>query len=215
MSQSAFPHWLHTMQRRGIMFVLSSPSGAGKTSLSRALLEGDDHLTLSISATTRAMRPGEQHGKDYFFYSEREFLDMVSAAQFLEYAKVFGNHYGTPSSFVEEKLTSGKDVIFDIDWQGTQKLRKKRPDDLVSVFILPPSMAELESRLRGRAQDSDETVLRRMTKANSEISHWGEYDYVIINTDFDHSLSLLRSILAAERCKRVRQLGLEKFVEGL
>jgi guanylate kinase len=203
------------MQRRGIMFVLSSPSGAGKTSLSRALLQDDNHLTLSISATTRGIRPGEENGKDYFFYSEREFLDMVSTAQFLEYAKVFGNHYGTPSSFVEEKLTSGKDVIFDIDWQGTQKLRKKRPDDLVSVFILPPSMAELESRLRGRAQDSDETVLRRMTKADSEISHWGEYDYVIINSDFDHSLDLLRSILAAERCKRVRQLGLGKFVEGL
>lgn len=214
-TQITLPHWLETMPRRGVMFVLSSPSGAGKTSLSRALLEGDKQLTLSISATTRPMRPGEEHGKDYFFYSEKEFLDMVSAAQFLEYAKVFGNHYGTPSSFVESQLTRGKDVIFDIDWQGTQKLRKKRPDDLVSIFILPPSMAALESRLRSRAQDSDETVLRRMTKASGEISHWGEYDYVIVNEDFDHSLSLLRSILAAERCKRVRQLGLNKFVEEL
>lgn len=203
------------MPRRGMMFVLSSPSGAGKTSLSRALLEGDNQIQLSISATTRPMRPGEVDGRDYFFHTEREFLDMVSEAKFLEYAKVFGNHYGTPAGFVEDKLAQGRDVIFDIDWQGTQKLRKKRPDDLVSVFILPPSMVELENRLRGRAQDSDETVLRRMTKASGEISHWMEYDYVIINRDFDHSLMLLRSILAAERCKRVRQLGLEGFVEKL
>ncbi len=211
----SFPQWLQQMPRRGLMFVLSSPSGAGKTSLSRALLEGDSQIQLSISATTRPMRPGEVNGVDYFFHSERDFLDMVSEGKFLEYAKVFGNHYGTPSSFVEEKLGQGRDVIFDIDWQGTQKLRKKRPEDLVSVFILPPSMAALEERLRSRAQDSDETVLRRMTKAAGEISHWMEYDYVIINQDFDHSLMMLRSILAAERCKRVRQPGLEAFVEGL
>ena len=197
------------------MFVLSSPSGAGKTSLSRALLDEDKHLVLSVSATTREKRPGEEDGKDYFFYSERKFLDEVSEGKFLEHAKVFGNHYGTPAAFVDDQLKHGKDVIFDIDWQGTNWLQKKRPDDLVSIFILPPSMAELESRLRKRAQDSEETVLRRMTKAASEISHWVEYDYVIINSDFDHSLGLLRSILAAERCKRARQPGLEKFIEEL
>ncbi len=203
------------LARRGMMFVLSSPSGAGKTSLSRALLDGDEQLVLSISATTRPMRPGEENGRDYFFLSERDFLDKVSGGEFLEYAKVFGNHYGTPASFVEDQLASGRDVIFDIDWQGTQKLREKRPADLVSVFILPPSMAELERRLRSRAQDAEETVLRRMTKASGEISHWAEYDYVIINNDFDQSLDLLRCILYAERCKRSRQPGLEGFIEKL
>lgn len=210
-----FPNWLQQIPRRGMMLVLSSPSGAGKTSLSRALLEDDPALTLSISATTRAMRPGEQDGVDYFFLNESSFLDKVSAGDFLEHAKVFGYHYGTPASFVEAQLTSGKDVIFDIDWQGTQRMRKKRPDDLVSIFILPPSMAELENRLRSRAQDSDETVLRRMTKAAGEISHWDEYDYIIVNQDFEHSLTMLRSILAAERCKRARQPGLSSFVESL
>lgn len=214
-SSALFPQWLNSLPRRGMMFVLSSPSGAGKTSLSRALLEGDSQLVLSISATTRAMRPGEVQGRDYFFHNEREFLDKVSEGKFLEYAKVFGNHYGTPATFVDEQLANGKDVVFDIDWQGTLKLREKRPQDLVSVFILPPSMAELEKRLRSRAQDNEETVLRRMTKAASEISHWGEYDYVIINNDFDHSLSLLRAIVAAERCKRLRQPGLEDFVAAL
>jgi guanylate kinase len=201
--------------RRGMMFVLSSPSGAGKTSLSRALLEADSNLVLSISATTRPSRPGEVAGKDYFFLSEREFLDKVSGGDFLEYAKVFGNHYGTPSSFVDQQLSAGHDVVFDIDWQGTQKLRDKRPADLVSVFILPPSMAELERRLRQRAQDAEETVLRRMTKASGEISHWAEYDYVLVNHDFDESLNNLRAILTAERCKRARQPGLATFVESL
>lgn len=202
-------------QRRGMMFVLSSPSGAGKTSLSRALISQDDHLVLSISATTRAMRPGEQEGKDYFFMSERDFLDSASGNQFLEHAKVFDAHYGTPAQFVDSQLEAGMDVLFDIDWQGTQRLRHKRPEDLVSIFILPPSMQELEERLRKRAQDSDETVLRRMTKAASEISHWDEYDYVIVNKDFDHSLEKLQAILTAERCKRNRRPGLKAFVDSL
>jgi guanylate kinase len=202
-------------QRRGMMFVLSSPSGAGKTSLSRALLEADEHLTLSVSATTRAMRPGESDGIDYFFMSDAEFLDKAAANEFLEHAKVFDSHYGTPKSFVEQQLTSGQDVIFDIDWQGTQRLRKTCPQDLVSIFILPPSMTELESRLKKRAQDSEDIVLRRMTKAASEISHWDEYDYVIVNKDFDHSLQKLQAILTAERNKRIRRPGLARFVESL
>lgn len=210
-----FPQWLEDMPRRGMMFVLSSPSGAGKTSLSRALLESDPHLVLSISSTTRERRPGEEHGRDYFFHSERQFLDMVADGQFLEHARVFGQHYGTPSAFVESNLQKGLDVVFDIDWQGTKQLREKKAEDLVSIFILPPSMLELESRLRRRAQDSDETVLRRMAKAATEISHWGEYDYVIINRDFDHSLELLRAILNAERCKRMRQPNLQEFVDSL
>lgn len=202
-------------KRRGMMFVLSSPSGAGKTSLSRALIESDPHLVLSISATTRPMRPKEVEGKDYFFLSETEFLNRVSHNDFLEYAKVFDAHYGTPASFVNAQLEDGMDVLFDIDWQGTQRLRQKCPQDLVSVFILPPSMQELENRLRKRAQDSDDTVLRRMTKAASEISHWDEYDYVIVNKDFDHSLEKLRAILIAERNKRTRRPGLKDFVASL
>ena len=212
---TSFPEWLYDVPRRGMMLVLSSPSGAGKTSLSRALLEDEPELEMSISATTRVMRPGEVDGQDYFFLSESDFLDKAAAGEFLEHAKVFDYHYGTPASYVEQQLQRGKDVIFDIDWQGTQRLRQKRPDDLVSVFILPPSMAELENRLRSRAQDSDDIVLRRMTKAASEISHWGEYDYVIVNRDFDHSLQLLRAILAAERCKRIRQPGLTEFIAQL
>lgn len=202
-------------KRRGMMFVLSSPSGAGKTSLSKALIENDEHLLLSISATTRPIRPGEEDGKDYFFMSERDFLDKVSDNQFLEYAKVFDAHYGTPRSYVDMQLENGMDVLFDIDWQGTQRLRSKRPDDLVSIFILPPSMKELEARLKKRAQDSDDTVLRRMTKASGEISHWDEYDYVIVNKDFDRSLEKLKAILTAERSKRSRRPGLKEFVAGL
>jgi guanylate kinase len=215
MTASLFPQWLTNTPRKGMMFVLSSPSGAGKTSLSRALIENDPALVMSISATTRSPRPGEVNGKDYFFHSEKEFLDLVSDNRFLEHAKVFGYHYGTPAAFVDEQLASGRDVIFDIDWQGTKRLKQMRSEEVVSVFILPPSMAELESRLRKRAQDSEETVLRRMTKASSEISHWEEYDYVIINRDFDHSLELLRAILNAERCKRKRQPGLAAFVEKI
>lgn len=202
-------------KRRGMMFVLSSPSGAGKTSLSRALIDQDDHLILSISATTRPKRPGEEHGKDYFFTDESDFLNKASNNEFLEYAKVFDAHYGTPADFVDEQLADGMDVLFDIDWQGTQRLRQKREQDLVSIFILPPSMAELESRLKNRAQDDDETVLRRMTKAASEISHWDEYDYVIVNKDFDHSLEKLQAILDAERCKRIRRPGIKAFVDSL
>lgn len=202
-------------KRRGMMFVLSSPSGAGKTSLSRALIEKDDHLVLSISATTRPIRPGEEDGKDYFFTDESDFLNRAAKNEFLEHAKVFDAHYGTPAQFVDEQLSAGMDVLFDIDWQGTQRLRQKRADDLVSIFILPPSMEELESRLRKRAQDDDQTVLRRMTKAASEISHWDEYDYVIVNKDFDYSLEKLQSILDAERCKRIRRPDIKAFVESL
>ena len=197
------------------MFVLSSPSGAGKTSLSRALIEQDEHLILSISATTRPMRPKEEDGKDYFFIDESEFLNKASNDEFLEHAKVFDAHYGTPAKFVDQQLETGMDVLFDIDWQGTQRLRQKRAQDLVSIFILPPSMQELESRLRKRAQDDDDTVLRRMTKAAGEISHWDEYDYVIVNKDFDHSLEKLQAILDAERCKRIRRPGIKAFVDSL
>lgn len=202
-------------QRRGMMFILSSPSGAGKTSLSHALIEQDAHLVLSISTTTRPKRPREIDGVDYFFANESDFLDRAAKDEFLEHAKVFDAHYGTPAQFVDDHLDSGTDVLFDIDWQGTQRLRQKRPQDLVSIFILPPSMQELEARLRKRAQDDDDTVLRRMTKAAGEISHWDEYDYVIVNKDFDHSLEKLQAILTAERCKRTRRPGLKGFVDSL
>ncbi len=203
------------MRRRGVMLVLSSPSGAGKTSLSRSMLEQDRHITLSISVTTRPMRPGEVHGKDYFFVSHAEFERMVEKGELLEYAKVFDNYYGTPRGFVNETLGGGKDVLFDIDWQGTRQLAASNRPDLVSVFILPPSMAELERRLRIRAQDSDEVVAGRMAKAQAEMSHWPEYDYVIINRNFAATLGQITAILNAERCKRVRQPGLDDFVNSL
>lgn len=202
-------------QRRGLMFVLSSPSGAGKTSLSRALRDADPDIELSISVTTRPIRPGEVHGKDYFFVDQATFNTMVEGGELLEHAVVFGNWYGTPKTYVEEKLRSGKDVLFDIDWQGTRQLEKDMSDDVVSIFILPPSMVELERRLRSRAQDSEEVVQHRMDRARSEISHWGEYDYVLVNHDFDRTLQQIRSILHAERLKRTRQPGLVRFVSGL
>jgi guanylate kinase len=201
--------------RRGMMFVLSSPSGAGKTTISRKLLETDPELALSISVTTRPMRPGEVDGKDYFFVTKEKFADMLMDDDLLEHAKVFENYYGTPRSFVEGCLEKGQDVIFDIDWQGTRKLAKIARHDMVSVFILPPSMIELEKRLRGRGQDSDETVKLRMSKATAEISHWDEYDYVIINRDANKATEQVYAILKAERLKRERQPGLLDFSRKL
>lgn len=203
------------------MFVLSSPSGAGKTTLSRKLLsryaDGAEYekMVMSVSLTTRKPRPGEEDGKDYFFIDDADFLNRVSENQMLEHAKVFDHHYGTPREFVENNLKQGVDVLFDIDWQGTKQLTEKAPGEVVSVFILPPSMAELERRLQGRAQDSAEVVARRMSKAEAEISHWGEYDYVLVNEDLDDTLARIDSILRAERLRRVRQQGLEQFVAGL
>ena len=203
------------MHRRGFMFVLSSPSGAGKTTLSRSLLGKEEGIRMSVSVTTRPMRPGEIDGKDYFFASPDQFKQMIARNELLEHATVFGNSYGTPAAFVEENLEAGTDVLFDIDWQGTRQLGEKRRDDLVSVFILPPSMAELERRLKSRAQDSEEVVQHRMSKAWDEISHWEEYDYVVVNRDLDESLTAIRHILHAERAKRIRQRTLHGFVKDL
>lgn len=203
------------IKRRGLLLVLSSPSGAGKSTLSRLLLEKDDNISLSVSATTRAPRPGEVDGKDYHFYSQDKFDQLVANDGFLEYATVFDHSYGTPAAPVEAALKAGKDVLFDIDWQGTQQLNQKVGADLVRVFILPPSKEELEKRLKARAQDSDEVVAKRMSKANAEISHWAEYDYVIINDDLEQAEKGLITILEAERMKRTRQSGLTTFVTAL
>ena len=203
------------MQRRGLMLVLSSPSGAGKTTLSRRLLERDADITMSVSATTRPPRQGEQEGKDYFFVSSSMFTQMAEGGAFLEHALVFGNHYGTPKEPVMLSLAKGRDVLFDIDWQGTQQLRQQAGDDLVSIFVLPPSHSELERRLRARAQDAEDVVQARMAKANNEISHWAEYDYVVINDDLDSTLDKIRTILDAERMKRGRQTGIAEFARRL
>lgn len=203
------------IRRRGLMLVLSSPSGAGKTTISRRMLESDGNLSMSVSVTTRAKRPGEVHGKDYFFIDPTEFNLMVNRRELLEHAKVFGNYYGTPKGAVEDALKAGKDVLFDIDWQGTQQLAESARDDLVSIFILPPGARELERRLTTRAQDSAAEIAKRMAKANDEMSHWSEYDYVIVNRDLDESVAAVRSILQAERLKRKRQVGMSDFVRGL
>jgi guanylate kinase len=201
--------------RRGIMFVLSSPSGAGKTTLSRMLLRADRNVELSVSVTTRPKRRGEVDGRDYHFIDLGRFAAMVRSGGLLEWAEVFGHHYGTPRLPVLEALRSGRDVLFDIDWQGTQQLREKARDDLVSVFILPPSVRELERRLHRRAQDSEEIIGARMAKAAGEMSHWPEYDYVILNSDKRLAFAEVRAILGAERLKRERQIGLSDFVRGL
>jgi guanylate kinase len=201
--------------RRGILLVLSSPSGAGKSTLSRRLLDSDPNITMSVSATTRAPRPNEIDGRDYYFVSKDEFARMVAAGAFLEHATVFGNSYGTPKAAVEDALAAGRDVLFDIDWQGTQQLAQTAKDDLVRVFILPPSRRELERRLHTRAEDSAEVVAARMAKANDEISHWAEYDYILLNDDIERAQGQLEAILAAERLKRVRQTGLVDFVKKL
>ncbi len=195
--------------------MLSSPSGAGKSTIARALLESDPELNMSISATTRAPRPGDVDGKDYFFVSEEKFQSMIANDEFLEHATVFGNSYGTPKAPVELALSEGRDVMFDVDWQGAQEIQDYAREDLVTVFILPPSIEELESRLKKRAQDSDDVVKARMEKATSEMSHWDSYEYLIINTDIDDSVNSARAILEAERLKRNRQKGLVGFVREL
>ncbi len=203
------------IQRRGLMLVLSSPSGAGKTTISRDLLSRDDNLTMSVSATTRPIRPSEVEGVDYQFVDKVEFNLMVNRGELLESAKVFDNYYGTPKEPVETALKEGRDVLFDVDWQGAQDLRQCAGEDLVSVFILPPSTMELERRLRARAQDSPEVVAARMKKSADEMSHWDAYDYIIINHHISESIESVQSILAAERLKRERQTGLTEFVKGL
>ena len=203
------------LRRRGLMLVLSSPSGAGKTTIARRLLAGDANLEMSVSATTRAKRPGEASGVDYHFIDRHEFSVMQNKGELLEHAKVFDNYYGTPRAPVEASLLAGRDVLFDIDWQGTQQLREKARQDLVSVFILPPSTRALEERLTQRAQDPPDVVASRMSKAADEMSHWAEYDYVIVNDSLDESIYRVQSILTAERAKRDRLMGLGEFVRGL
>lgn len=208
-------HGTDGVERRGLMFVLSSPSGAGKTTLSRLLIERMPGLKMSVSATTRAMRPGEVNGKDYTFVDKATFDAMVKAEELLEWATVFDNSYGTPRGPVDAALSAGQDVLFDIDWQGTQQLKQKARADVVSVFILPPSAADLEKRLHSRAQDSDEVIRKRMSRASDEMSHWAEYDYIVINHDVDEAFAEVQSILKAERLKRERRIGLVGFVRSL
>jgi guanylate kinase len=203
------------VERRGLMFVLSSPSGAGKTTLSRMLIAETPDLRMSVSATTRPMRPGEVEGRDYYFVDQKRFELMVADGELLEWATVFGNRYGTPRAPVEEALAAGQDVLFDIDWQGTQQLRSRSPNDVVSVFILPPSATALEQRLHTRAQDSDEVIRGRMKKAGDEMSHFDAYDYIVVNDNIGIAFEAVRSILKAEQLKRERQVGLAGFVREL
>jgi len=203
------------IERRGLMLVLSSPSGAGKTTIARELLACDDNLTLSVSATTRPKRPGEIEGVDYLFIDRARFDAMVAEGAFLEHATVFEHCYGTPKAAVEAALAAGRDVLFDIDWQGTQQVAAKAREDLVSVFILPPSTVELERRLRARAQDPEEVVRGRMAKAADEMSHWPEYDYIVVNKDVAQGVAEVTSILQAERLRRDRRVGVHDFVETL
>jgi guanylate kinase len=204
-----------TIRRRGLLLVLSSPSGAGKTTITRLLLQRDPTLSLSISVTTRPPRPGEIDGRDYIFIDQAQFARMVAAGELLEHATVFGNSYGTPQGPIETALAAGRDVVTDIDWQGTQQLSQAMPEDLVKVFVLPPSIAALRDRLQRRAQDSAETVAARMAKSAEEMSHWPEYDYVIVNRDIDESVAEVAAIVTAERRRRKRQLGLAEFVNRL
>lgn len=201
--------------RRGLMFVLSSPSGAGKTTISRKLLQSDPNLTLSVSHTTRKRRPGESAALDYHFVDEADFNTSISNNEFLEWAKVFDHYYGTPKGPVEDVLAQGKDVLFDIDWQGTQQLGQQARGDLVTVFLLPPSMGELERRLTERAQDSHAVVQGRMARAADEMSHWAEYDYVIVNDGLEDATIRIRALLESERLKRSRQTGMGDFVKSL
>ena len=201
--------------RRGLMLVLSSPSGAGKTTLSRRLLDHDPSVDLSVSVTTRARRANEKNGRDYHFIDQKRFDEMVENDELLEWAEVFGNLYGTPRAPVEAALAAGRDMLFDIDWQGTQQLREKARGDMASIFVLPPSMSELERRLRARALDDERVIKGRMVKASDELSHWPEYDYVIVNDDIERAFVEVRAILAAERLKRERQIGLSALVRSL
>lgn len=205
----------HNLKRRGMMFILSSPSGAGKTTLSHLLMQNDPNIKMSVSYTTREKRPNEKEGVDYFFVSEKEFEKKADEKYFYEYAEVFGNYYGTPRKIVEDELASGTDILFDIDWQGTRRLTAKARDDIVSVFILPPTKAELLRRLKSRAQDKESVIESRMSRADEEISHWDEYDYVVINDSIDYSLQNILYILRAERLKRRRQNALPEFVGDL
>ena len=202
-------------KRRGLMLVLSSPSGAGKTTLARRLLEADPGVVPSISCTTRKQRKGEVAGRDYHFIGRETFARMRESGEFLEWAVVFDNYYGTPRKPVEEALAAGRDVLFDVDWQGAQSLREQAPSDVVTVFILPPSGEALERRLNERAQDAPEVVEARMRGASNEIQHWHDYDYVVINRDLDQALSAIRAILAAERLRCSRLTGLKDFVQNL
>jgi guanylate kinase len=204
-----------TRRRRGLLIVLSSPSGAGKTTISRMLLEADAEITMSVSATTRPKRPGETEKVDYHFVDEAEFERLITTGEFVEWAPVFGYRYGTPKVPVKDALREGRDILFDIDWQGTQQLKAAMGEDLVSIFILPPSMAELERRLRARGTDTEEVIADRMERAASEISHWPEYEYVLVNHDMEQCLADVRSIVAAERLKKNRQTDLVPFVRGL
>ena len=202
-------------KKKGVMLVLSSPSGAGKSSICKSLMSLDKNLSLSVSTTTRKKRPNEKSGEDYIFVSTEEFKNMLSNNNFIEYANVFDNYYGTVKSLVDNKINNGQDLIFDIDWQGAQQLREKMRENVVSIFILPPSKKELESRLKSRGQDSDEVVKKRMDGASAEITHWAEYDYVIINEDLKKSVNAVLGILKAERMKRIRQVGLAEFVRSI
>ena len=212
---SAIDQSFNGVERRGLMFVLSSPSGAGKTTLSRMLVAETPDLQMSVSATTRAMRPGETEGRDYFFVDQARFDAMAKSGDLLEWANVFDNRYGTPRKPVEEALVAGKDVLFDIDWQGTQQLRDRQPNDVVSVFILPPSVQALEHRLHTRAQDSDEVIRGRMKKAGDEMSHFDAYDYIVVNDNIGIAFEAVKAILRAEQLKRERQVGLGAFVQKL
>lgn len=200
--------------RKGLMLVLSSPSGAGKTTISRAILERDPYIYMSVSATTRNKRENEEDGVDYHFISHEEFNRTVQEGGFLEHAEVFGNYYGTPKAAVYEKLDDGKDVLFDIDWQGTEQLKEKCSKDVVSVFILPPSMEELEKRLRKRASDDEDVISNRMSKAADEISHWDSYDYILINKDLEETIDKVHNILKAERANKRRLAGMKHFVDN-
>jgi guanylate kinase len=205
-----------TLARRGLMFILSSPSGAGKTTIARRLLEEEAAtMKLSVSVTTRPMRPGEVEGRDYYFVGEDKFADIVNADEFFEWAEVFGHCYGTPKAAIREELKRGQDFLFDIDWQGTQQLYQRAQGDVVRVFLLPPSIEELEHRLRGRGTDSDEVIRARMDRARAEISHWDAYDYVVINDDVEACFEKVKMILEAERMRRLRQTGLIDFVREL
>ena len=204
-----------TRQRRGLLIVLSSPSGAGKSTIARMLLDADQEVTMSISATTRPMRPGETDDVDYHFVDDDGFDAMIDDGEFVEWAPVFGYRYGTPKAPVKQALRQGRDILFDIDWQGTQQLQAAMGEDLVSIFILPPSMEELERRLRSRGTDSDEVIADRMSRAAGEISHWPEYEYVLVNRDTEQCLAQVRAIVAAERLKRTRRIGLVTFVRDL
>lgn len=204
-----------TFARRGLLLILSSPSGAGKSTLTRFLVDEDPLLKLSVSVTTRERRASEIDGVHYHFISEKEFRDMRDRGELLEWAEVHGNFYGTPWNPVEKVLSAGEDMMFDIDWQGTMQIAGKMPDDVVSVFLLPPSMDELQARLERRAEDSEEVIARRLENARDEISHWDSYDYVLVNDDLQKTFIELKRILGAERCRRSRQSGLRDFIRGL